>query len=36
MQMPTIVITNKAKSELLEVLKEHTKKYIRLFIQGIG
>lgn len=34
--MTTVQITDKAKKELLVVLKEHTKKYIRLFIQGVG
>lgn len=34
--MTTIQVTDKAKKELLVVLKEHTQKYIRLFIQGVG
>ncbi len=34
--MATVQVTDKAKKELLTVLKENTKKYIRLFIQGAG
>jgi len=34
--MTTIQVTDKAKDELLTVLKENTKKHIRLFIQGVG
>ena len=34
--MTSIQVTDKAKKELLEILKENTKKKIRLFIQGMG
>jgi Fe-S cluster assembly iron-binding protein IscA len=34
--MPNIQVTDKAKIELLKILKEHTEKKIRLFIQGMG
>ena len=34
--MATIQVTEKAKEELLVVLKENAKKYIRLFIEGVG
>ncbi len=35
-KMATIEITDSAKVELLPILKENTKKFIRLFIQGAG
>ena len=34
--MTNIQVTDKAKTELLVILKEHAKKKIRLFIQGMG
>lgn len=34
--MANIQITESAKVELLPVLKENTRKFIRLFIQGVG
>jgi Fe-S cluster assembly iron-binding protein IscA len=34
--MANIQVTDKAKKELLEILKEHAQKKIRLFIQGMG
>jgi Fe-S cluster assembly iron-binding protein IscA len=34
--MATIEVTDKAKKELLVILKEHAQKKIRLFIQGMG
>ena len=34
--MANIQVTDKASKELLTVLKQHEKKMIRLYIQGIG
>ncbi len=34
--MANIQVTDKAKKELLVILKEHAQKKIRLFIQGMG
>lgn len=34
--MTTIQVTDNAKKELVNVLKENAEKYIRLFIQGVG
>jgi Fe-S cluster assembly iron-binding protein IscA len=34
--MAKIEVTDKAKDELLTVLKEQAKEFVRLFIQGVG